>query len=120
MITNDIFCEFKLVSENQYVCIKCNTIIESIDSINDIPIFPCLNPFGDSIDLDKLKSQISIEEDEGDLCSDQEIEHRYSICSSCEFFQNQSCSKCGCLLQRSRVYMNKLAIKQEKCPEKKW
>ena len=60
--------------------------------------------------------------------STKEIEVRYSICEGCEFFNfknNQddisaTCDICGCSLSKKRIFMNKLAWKDQKCPEGKW
>jgi hypothetical protein len=53
-------------------------------------------------------------------CTDEQIHKRYSICNSCEFFKNNTCTKCGCSLLRERVYMNKLAWADQACPVGKW
>lgn len=53
-------------------------------------------------------------------CTDEEINTRYNICQSCEYFQNQTCKLCGCNLVRERIYMNKLAWADQSCPIKKW
>lgn len=61
--------------------------------------------------------------------STKEILKRYSICQGCEFFNpitnNQVeikaiCNICGCNLSDKKILMNKLAWKDQKCPEGKW
>lgn len=61
--------------------------------------------------------------------STKEILRRYSICQGCEFFNpithNQIeikaiCNICGCNLSDKKILMNKLAWKDQKCPEGKW
>lgn len=60
--------------------------------------------------------------------SHREILKRYDICKSCEFFSpiedgNQikgTCDICGCNLSDQKILMNKLAWKDQKCPEGKW
>lgn len=57
-----------------------------------------------------------------------EIEKRYSVCEGCEFFNfkneqeeiSATCNVCGCSLSKKRIFMNKLAWKDQSCPEGKW
>lgn len=54
-----------------------------------------------------------IEED--DYAPKELIEYRLNICKPCEFnVNNESCSKCSCLLQHRTKY------KELFCPEGKW
>lgn len=53
-------------------------------------------------------------------CTNEQINERYNICSQCEFFQNNTCTKCGCALLRDKIYMNKLAWADQSCPVGKW
>lgn len=63
-------------------------------------------------------------------CSQKEINKRYDICSSCNYFEVvrfdpiesvATCNKCGCTLSNNKKYfLNKLAWKDQKCPENKW
>lgn len=53
-------------------------------------------------------------------CSQENIDKRLSICHSCEFYQNNTCLKCGCSLSRDRVFMNKLYWPDQSCPIGKW
>lgn len=53
-------------------------------------------------------------------CTDEQIHHRYNICKQCEFFKNNTCTKCGCNLVREKIYMNKLAWADQSCPVGKW
>ena len=57
---------------------------------------------------------------ENNLCSKEEIEHRLSICITCEYFQNNSCLLCGCTVIREANHQNKLAHKNQSCPANKW
>lgn len=54
------------------------------------------------------------------LAEDSEIERRFKICNSCEFFKNNSCSQCGCPINRHKAYISKLSWDSEKCPVNKW
>ena len=60
------------------------------------------------------------------------INTRYDICSGCEHFSfitktnkekpfiKANCNLCGCNLSNEKVFMNKLAWKDQKCPIGKW
>jgi len=54
--------------------------------------------------------------------SQQEIDRRFSICVSCEYYnqQEQECGVCGCNINRRKIFMNKLAWADQECPEHKW
>jgi len=57
---------------------------------------------------------------DSNLCSQEEIESRLSICKTCEFYQDNTCSLCGCQIVREANHMNKLAHKDQACPANKW
>lgn len=50
------------------------------------------------------------------------INQRFSVCKSCEFFdaKNYQCLQCGCNINKKRIFMNKLAWADQKCPIDKW
>jgi len=50
------------------------------------------------------------------------IDYRYNICSSCEMFdyKNNLCNYCGCNINNKKVFLNKLAWADQKCPLNKW
>lgn len=50
------------------------------------------------------------------------IDHRYSVCLSCDMFdkKNSQCLVCGCNLSNKKIFLNKLAWKDQKCPKDKW
>ena len=60
------------------------------------------------------------------------INTRYDICSGCKHFSfitkpnkdkpfiKAACTLCGCNLSDKKVFMNKLAWKDQKCPADKW
>lgn len=60
--------------------------------------------------------------------SKEEIKNRYKICQGCEFFNFKSkdhqikatCDICGCSLSDEKIILNKLAWKDQACPEGKW
>jgi hypothetical protein len=59
-------------------------------------------------------------ENENNICSQEQIEQRLSICKECEYYKNDSCLLCGCVVVRDSNYQNKLAHKDQKCPADKW
>jgi uncharacterized paraquat-inducible protein A len=50
------------------------------------------------------------------------IDYRYSICSSCDKLdkKNSQCLVCGCNINNKRIFLNKLAWADQKCPLDKW
>lgn len=102
------FCEFIDIGLDDYQCVKCGIIISSYDGI---PVMFCLAT--NQIEINELEKN-------GLGCSKETVKNRFSICKSCEFFQDNSCSKCGCRIVRNREFKNKLLWKNEKCPINKW
>lgn len=100
---HNTMCNFINIYENEYQCLNCGLKIISEDG--DPPLFPCM-----------IFQAIG-----GDgVCTSSQIETRYSICNSCEFFNNNTCTKCDCVITRNLNYMNKLFFKDQECPELKW
>lgn len=52
--------------------------------------------------------------------SQQLINDRYSICLVCDKFEHNQCLECGCNINNKKIFMNKLAWKDQKCPIGKW
>lgn len=50
------------------------------------------------------------------------INYRYNICNTCELFDKEEsqCLVCGCNINQKKMFMNKLAWADQKCPESKW
>ena len=50
------------------------------------------------------------------------IDHRYSVCISCDTFDkdNSQCMECGCNINNQKILLNKLAWADQKCPLGKW
>jgi uncharacterized paraquat-inducible protein A len=50
------------------------------------------------------------------------IEHRFFICSACEFFdhKNKQCLQCGCNISNKKIFLNKLAWADQQCPIGLW
>lgn len=50
------------------------------------------------------------------------INERFSICSSCDLFDklHSQCLECGCNINNKKIFLNKLAWADQKCPLNKW
>lgn len=48
------------------------------------------------------------------------INQRYTVCESCENFEKDQCLVCGCNINKKKIFLNKLAWKDQKCPLEKW
>jgi hypothetical protein len=50
------------------------------------------------------------------------INERYNICLGCDSYDsyNKQCSQCGCNISNRKVFLNKLAWADQKCPLGKW
>lgn len=51
-----------------------------------------------------------------------EIDRRFSICSECDEYiaKENECGICGCNVNKQKIFMNKLAWLDQKCPIGKW
>ena len=65
--------------------------------------------------IDAIKTSKS-----ANMCSDEQISERLQICNSCEYYKDNSCMLCGCVVIRDANYTNKLAHKDQNCPIMKW
>lgn len=118
---DNIFCEFIKLDHKIFECAKCGTRISIIDGQDGIPQIPCRNPLlGENIPISIHNFASRIQNLEKDLCSVDTIEQRHSVCKSCTYFAENSCTKCGCSIIRDRNYLNKIAIKSESCPIGLW
>jgi ribosomal protein L32 len=50
------------------------------------------------------------------------INYRFQICQNCDQYdiKNKQCSVCGCNINNKRIFLNKLAWADQKCPLNKW
>lgn len=55
-------------------------------------------------------------------CSQEQINKRHLICLECDFYdlKNKECLQCGCNISNRRIFLNKLAWADQKCPIDKW
>lgn len=54
--------------------------------------------------------------------SQETINNRYLICLNCDLYdlKNKQCLECGCNVNQKKVFLNKLAWADQKCPLNKW
>ena len=52
----------------------------------------------------------------------QEIQYRFDICNQCSSIHpnKNQCLECGCYISNKKIFLNKLAWKDQKCPLNKW
>lgn len=142
MLNQSILCEFIISPLNTKLlyCKHCNRAIPA-ENYNQKSFCPTLvskqseqNNSGVKLiakqtvnDIEQLKQLIpnidrSIlrEQTPEQTCSQKQIDERLAICKGCEFYQDNSCLQCGCILSRERNYMNKLYRADQSCPIDKW
>lgn len=135
-----IYCGIKLVLDNpensKILCFakrdELNKLVDPNDksvngldggSLNNAAISMALDKHKDStVDMNNLNSMIdSIKESKSkNLCSQEQINSRLEICKSCEYYKDNACMLCGCVIVRESNYTNKLAHKDQHCPIMKW
>jgi hypothetical protein len=113
------FCNF-IHLENRWECSNCGSIVEILDDYEDPPLFPCRGPQLDSQNLSNEIFNFFSKNTSQTICDENTISYRHSICKSCEFYNNNVCTECGCSITQERNYLNKLAILSENCPKQKW
>ena len=65
-------------------------------------------------------NNVVTEDQTEELCTQEEINNRLAICNTCEYFKDNSCLLCGCVVVREANHKNKLAHRNQKCPADKW
>lgn len=126
-IAENIFCQFTQIDFDLYECKNCGTRVR-LHSGQGAPIFPCKRTFireksGPSLGskvLNFAKSAINHVANGAPLCTEDQIEKRYSVCNGCEFLQDNSCTKCGCPISRTKHFVSKIAWADQECPIGKW
>lgn len=55
-------------------------------------------------------------------CSLEQINKRFEICKSCDMYSasDSTCMVCGCNVNNKKIFLNKLAWADQKCPLDKW
>lgn len=132
---DDIFCNLVNTKEDQFICTICNNIYKIPDAHIDLPKLLCKKLIlQNNPSIKKIKTKISFRKkianfilasikhilNGGKRTSQEEREKRYSICQNCEFFDNNSCTQCGCPISRHEKFISKLDWANQHCPIGKW
>ena len=142
----DMNCKFQQsrLNPNLYVCEFCKTVVNKDNALAARTCPSLLDRYAKDPNFPQVRlDKIQIEDKEGNIvqtiegeqakqwdqnnphqdkkqCSQEQIDNRLAICQTCEFYQNNSCLKCGCTLNRDKNYMNKLLWADQRCPVDKW
>lgn len=129
---NNIFCEYEIMEINPLLlqCKHCKLIIQYRDKDNQIVCKQRLsdtdrNPMSSikikSVTTEKIEHQNqSVSNTTTDRCSQAQIDARLDICQGCEYYKDNSCLQCGCILNRDEVFSNKLYWPDQSCPIGRW
>jgi hypothetical protein len=129
MTSKNMFCEFITIDNRTYECKNCGLIITVQDSISSAPVFPCRQSLSreDVSEItfaQKIKNfaNATVKHIQNGLpiCTEEQIIKRHNICIGCDFFQNNTCQKCGCPIIRNKMFASKLAWADQACPINKW
>jgi hypothetical protein len=90
--------------------------IRTLQGLNKKPQYPSMIQMGKNLGSDIIKNIKSISSGNPLSVSNETLNHRKSICNSCEFFDKGSerCVKCGCDMAI------KTYLKASTCPIGKW
>lgn len=144
----DFTCDFVRVDHNEYRCNTCGILISYSGLEKPIMICPKKMSLNNPENYGIRVSEVEVQDKKVETplqppslmekvlnftksatkhalagspkCTDEQIHYRYNICTQCEFFKNNTCTKCGCNLVREKIYMNKLAWADQSCPVGKW
>lgn len=130
------YCKIKLTLENpdtKILCFKKQRELENLVNPHVDPPIDNIKSVDDMMTIvqnslyekgpiteDAFNQSPKTGENSDNLCSKEQIEHRMSICQTCEYFKENSCLLCGCNIVREKNYNNKLAQKNQHCPIYKW
>lgn len=125
----DNFCDFISVDEINYECKNCGMQISLEYSGQEPPIMLCQKSLSrSSVDqptfikkiMNFAESTVSHIKSGMPTCTNEQIIQRHDICLGCEFFSDDTCTKCGCPLIRNKQFVSKLAWADQECPVGKW
>jgi hypothetical protein len=126
----DNFCNFISKDLKSFECINCGRKIRSETEQSMMPIFLCDKTLkrededGELTFAQKIKNfaKASIDHmlDGMPMCTEEQIIQRHNICLGCEYFKDDTCTKCGCPLIRNKQFVSKLAWADQECPVGKW
>ena len=129
-ISDNVFCEFVTNDNIHFECINCGVKVTANEPQESAPFILCSKPLTREKDenittfAQKIKNFAKAATQhikEGmPMCTEEQIIKRHDICLRCEFFKDDTCSKCGCPLIRSKQFVSKLAWADQECPAGKW
>lgn len=129
MTQNNIFCEFATEDNLNFQCVNCGMKIRAETVQESQPVFICRKPLTRNINdepgfakkLQNFAKATAQHIAAGmPMCSEEQIIARHNICLQCEYFKDDTCSKCGCPLIRNKQFVSKLAWADQECPVGKW
>ena len=108
-----MMCEFIKI-DNHYQCKKCGFKVFGVDGpeIHRVCDEEALS-LGDKF-INLTKDIVKWVSNGAPINTQEETNRRLNICSSCQFFNNGTCSKCGCNLSI------KAELSTTRCPIDKW
>jgi len=113
-------CDFK-IKDNNHTCKRCGFSIDLPDSFVGPLRRNCTSPPTITEKAKNFsKSMVNFAKNKFKTVSQKEAQRRFEICTGtdetpkCEFFNNGTCDKCGCITAL------KSKIESESCPEGKW
>ena len=122
METPNKLCVFTTHNWIDFECINCGLKITATEKQTSMPILPCrdiLHKNNKSQD-EFIDQMLDWFKDKPDLADKETVRNRLNICEGCEFFKNDTCTKCGCLMMRNKNFVGKVLKKDASCPESKW
>ena len=122
METNNRMCVFTTANWIDFECINCGIKIQASERQTSMPMFPCTGMYLKSNKTTDNYVDQMMEWFKGnpDLADKETIKQRLAVCEGCEFYKNDTCTKCGCTMMRNRNFVGKILKKDASCPENKW
>lgn len=127
---NSELCEFITQDNIHFECKNCGLKVTATEPQQDPPIFVCQRPIRRHENQDEPSFAQKIQNFAKStakhiaagmpMCTEEQIIERHNICLQCEYFKDDTCSKCGCPLIRNKQFVSKLAWADQECPVGKW
>jgi hypothetical protein len=116
------FCSFTTTDWINFECSNCGMRIRATEVQTTMPMFPCKSIYlkNDKSTEDYIDQILAQFSENPTLADKDTIKHRLSVCEGCEFFQDDTCTKCGCAMIRNKNFVGKILKTDASCPENKW
>ena len=124
-ISSTTNCVFKVLrpEDRHFIkeCTLCNTVIKSASDAADLPV--CVCGYQPPILKNAITTVKQFVKSGFRIRTSKEIKHLYdTYCNNpkdpCPYFQNNTCTLCGCPVSSKAVYRNLLKIATKPCPAK--